>query len=273
MLPLPVLQFQLQIMILRKSQGCMQSLPGEAPRFKLGHNMNPAGSFRWILLLMDSAKNKQRFSPQNDMNLPSTEERELTRSFEMQIVPDVAAVSFERSNSRSREGSQLRRHGNFDWTTSSVDCGHSGNMGYLLDSGKPRSLSRFACLQQTLEDLPWKLDWKILQNLENHILAHLFWVASTLWLVMQLALCEATTTSCPLLLCLPWLGMKFVALLQHIWALNKRKLWSHTWRAGACSLASYLGNVASQHSFLNLKTCHFGMKEGHKHAKALSCAN
>ena len=112
---------------------------------------------------------------------------ELTRSFEMQVVLDVAAVSFERSNSRSREGSQLRRHGNFDWTTSSVDCGHSGNMGYLLDSGKPRSLSRFACLQQTLEDLPRKLDWKILQNLENHILAHLFWVASTLWLVMQLA--------------------------------------------------------------------------------------
>ena len=236
-------------------------------------NMNPAGSFRWILLLMDSAKNKQRFSPQNDMNLPSTEERELTRSFEMQIVPDVAAVSFERSNSRSCEGSQLRRHGNFDWTTSSVDCGHSGNMGYLLDSGKPRSLSRFACLQQTLEDLPRKLDWKILQNLENRILAPLFWVASTLWLVMQLALCEATTTSCPLLLCLPWLGMKFVALLQHIWALNKRKLWSHTWRAGACSLASYLGNVASQHSFLNLKTCHFGIKKGYKHAKALSCAN
>ena len=198
---------------------------------------------------------------------------ELTRSFEMQIVLDVAAVSCERSNSRSREGSQLRRHGNFDWTTSSVDCGHSGNMGYLLDSGKPRSMSRFACLQQTLEDLPRKLDWKILQNLENHILAHLFWVASTLWLVMQLALCEATTTSCPLLLCLPWLGMKFVALLQHIWALNKRKLWSHTWRAGACSLASYLGNVASQHSFLNLKTCHFGIKKGHKHAKALSCAN
>ena len=85
------------------------------------------------------------------------------------LAPDVAAVSFERSNSRSREGSQLRRHGNFDWTTSSVDCGHSGNMGYLLDSGKPRSMSRFACLQQTLEDLPRKLDWKILQNLENHI--------------------------------------------------------------------------------------------------------
>ena len=166
------------------------------------------------------------------------------------LAPDVAAVSFERSNSRSREGSHLRRHGNFDWTTSSVDCGHSGNMGYLLDSGKPRSMSRFACLQQTLKDLPRKLDWKILQNLENHILAERS-QRSDLWCNWP-ELCEATTTSCPLLLCLLWLGMKFVALLQHIWALNKRKLWSHTWRAGACSLASYLGNVASQHSFINL---------------------
>lgn len=71
MLPMPVLQSQLQIMISRKSQGCMQSLPGEAPRFKLGHNMNPAGSFRWILLLMDSAKNKQRFFPHFTFEIPS----------------------------------------------------------------------------------------------------------------------------------------------------------------------------------------------------------
>ena len=68
---MPVLQSQLQIMISRKSQGCMQSLPGEAPRFKLGHNMNPAGSFRWILLLMDSAKNKQRFFPHFTFEIPS----------------------------------------------------------------------------------------------------------------------------------------------------------------------------------------------------------
>ena len=253
MLPLPVLQFQLQIMISRKSQGCIAKSTGRSATFQVGSQHEPS----WQLSVDPSADGfgkKQAaffchrmiwiFQAQRNVNWQEASKCKLYRTLQPfpLSVPTLAPAKVLNCVAMATLIGQLPV-----WIAATL-----ATWAICWTVVSPEACQDSPACNKHLKTYPGSLTEKYCKILKIIFLAHLFWVESTLWLVMQLALCEATTTSCPLLLCLPWLGMKFVALLQHIWALNKRKLWSHTWRAGACSLASYLGNVASQHSFINL---------------------
>ena len=73
---------------------------------------------------------------------------------------------------------------------------------------------------------------------------HVWTCWSPLWWPKQLCVAEDTTTSYPRLLCSPWLDMKCAVSSQLTWALNKHRLWSLTWRAGACPSAASFLNIS-----------------------------
>ena len=163
-------------------QGCMQSLPGKAPCFKLSASTrHPAGCFSADIpcRCIRRTKKAKRLKPVRHeisffiifwgfMNVRSKkpewwkEAGCLKRSLEVEpkwhhiesyhivschVMPGHATSCcsrFARSNSRTRESS---RHGDSDWTTSGVDRCYFGNMGRLLDPGEPWSMPRFTRLR------------------------------------------------------------------------------------------------------------------------------